>query len=346
MDDVELGKFTAWLRLRGRADGRGMAPDTVEETLKVLDRTRRLGLDVDRYLEGGVIAQDEGDAFMLARLDEVEAKPEGKGDHGYNHYVRLLRTLSRYSVQEFGRAPIPSPWSYREWEETENTALSDEELKAVFAWTHRRFEPRLRGRALIHWAFAFGWRRGENAALEEPHLRPQPQCPWQPARDPHLQLPPGDEPYAYCAYPRKRGRRRWVPTQLETYSAHRPLVPWLRFRPICELHPLRIWTNSEKAGPCICMAGADLATLMRRIGKEAGLVELNFRRSRHTRGTRWFEDGVDLLVIQKRLGHRKAESTLVYTHVRRGYDLAAVSKERSLFSGGKEEHEDEGARAI
>lgn len=36
---------------------------------------------------------------------------------------------------------------------------------------------------------------------------------------------------------------------------------------------------------------------------------------RHSRATQWFKDGVDLLKIQKRLGHANLQTTSIYTHM-------------------------------
>lgn len=365
MHDVELARLKGFLRLRGQTNGRGMAPDTVDELLKVLRRAERLGLDVARFTQSAAIAQDEGDAFLLPQLEQLDRRDDGKGRNGYNNYVQLLKALARW--QRFDRDVV---FTFIETEEPENKALSDEEIAAIMAWTHRQFEPRLRGRALIHFELGLGWRSGEVVETEEPHMRPQPSCPWQPSvRDPSLREPPGDEPYTYCAKPRKKGKRRWVPHPLEFYSPHRPLVPWLRFRPICTYHPLRIWTNSRVRGrckcvdaerhgenadcrlpvetadrsrpPCICMGPADVRKTLRTIGRESGLVELNARRLRHTCGTLWYEDGVKPLAIKQRLGHNSLDSTEVYMQVRTGYDLSFVSKQRSLYGRKSESHEGE-----
>jgi integrase len=55
---------------------------------------------------------------------------------------------------------------------------------------------------------------------------------------------------------------------------------------------------------------------VKRISKDAGLLkEVNVHMLRHTYATHLLEDGVNIITVQKLLGHANIESTMVYLHV-------------------------------
>jgi integrase len=298
----------------------GHAPATVTESFRVLDRMERGGFDLQQFFTGPGEAQEEGEIWLIERLKLLDADPEG-GRHGYNSYVKVLRNLAKYAGFQgvkFSDLDIP---------EEENRAFTEPELDRLLAWSSRHREVHLRNRALIQFALVMGWRRSEIAALEMRDL------------DPANQL-------VFCRRPAKRGVQRWIRVRAELFSPKRPFFAWLAGRPGIDgpdtptvpfttltVPDGPVWTTTRYRSTAVArMDGNGLARAMWNIGKKVGLQECNFTRCRHTCGTLMYEAGVRLRVIQKYLGHRKIESTAVYTKPRRGFVEAQVDLVPSIYT--------------
>jgi integrase len=55
---------------------------------------------------------------------------------------------------------------------------------------------------------------------------------------------------------------------------------------------------------------------VKRIAKDAGIIkEVNVHMLRHSYATHLLEDGVNIIMVQKLLGHANIENTMVYLHI-------------------------------
>lgn len=83
---------------------------------------------------------------------------------------------------------------------------------------------------------------------------------------------------------------------------------WKHYRPQDWLFP-----GQDRSRP---ISPLTIAAVMRQACQRAGIRKNATTHSlRHSCATHWLENGVDVRVIQKLLGHAKLESTTIYTHV-------------------------------
>jgi site-specific recombinase XerD len=113
----------------------------------------------------------------------------------------------------------------------------------------------------------------------------------------------------------KGNKQRLVPLSQKLLSE---LRLWWRVH----RHPQWLFPG-QKEGQPLCVTG-----IQRAVGQAARRAGLTRRPTthtlRHTFATQLLEAGIDLLTIQKILGHNSLETTARYTHVRRSHLLAAA----------------------
>lgn len=332
MDNRLVDDLLRYLKVQGRTDGGPMSPHTVKETHKVLRRMQRLGFELGAFVQDVDAALRETHRFLAHVHDQVAESADG-GQHGYNHYVRAVKALARWQDFDLGRI------GYMRWDAPDNRALSDEEIAAIWTFQDDDPEAELRALALVQYALTIGWDRGEIAPLEERDLSPPIDCGWRPRSIDHrLQVPityGTDVGSVYCRVPYKGSWRRWVETPATLWNDHFPFLQWVQERPIDPQNPGAVWTTS-KGGPkhkrrTRQIPGVELAAILRIVKARTGLVELNFRRTRHTCGSVKVEEKKPLRLIAYDLGHRSWESCFIYTEPRRGYRLRWGKAERGVL---------------
>lgn len=106
---------------------------------------------------------------------------------------------------------------------------------------------------------------------------------------------------------RGKGRKdRYVPLSPKLLARLRRY--WKLYRPHDWLFPGQRFTAP--------ISPVTVAAVMREACRRAGIrKKATVHTLRHSCATHWLENGVDIRVIQKLLGHSKLESTAIYTHV-------------------------------
>jgi len=99
-----------------------------------------------------------------------------------------------------------------------------------------------------------------------------------------------------------------------------------------------VWLFNGKPGE---RAGGDfdnrysnrsIQSVVKKTAKEAGIIkEMSVHTLRHTYATHLLEDGLDILSIQKLMGHTYIQSTLIYLHVARIMPMPAFSPMETLY---------------
>ena len=75
---------------------------------------------------------------------------------------------------------------------------------------------------------------------------------------------------------------------------------------------------------------------LKKAAKDAGIIkEMSVHTLRHTYATHLLEDGLDILSIQKLMGHTCIQSTLIYLHVARIMPKPTFSPMETLYQGKK-----------
>lgn len=74
-----------------------------------------------------------------------------------------------------------------------------------------------------------------------------------------------------------------------------------------------------------------LRTLIKKLGKENGLPNVTPHMFRHSAATQLLENGVDIRVIQRLLGHESITTTQIYTHVSDAYLRDAITRAHQVI---------------
>lgn len=95
-------------------------------------------------------------------------------------------------------------------------------------------------------------------------------------------------------------------------AAAEAVADWLELRPEGTTHDALLTTRGGAA-----MCATDLQRMFKRTVQKAGIVRegLTLHKLRHTCATLLLGEGVDIVAIQRLLGHASIESTAVYLHV-------------------------------
>jgi site-specific recombinase XerD len=104
----------------------------------------------------------------------------------------------------------------------------------------------------------------------------------------------------------KGNKDRYVP--LSPVLLEKLRTYWRIYRPQDWLFP--------GLNPADHISHVTVATVMRAACRQAGILKrATVHTLRHSCATHWLENGVDIRVIQKLLGHARPETTMIYTHV-------------------------------
>lgn len=289
----------------------GKEPSTIRPMVAGLERAMRQSppFDLDGFLEDAEGARRAGTAY-LARIRARSESP-----NPYNRAQKILNALARWRGFEGVH--------FRKIAERENipNTYTDDELRRLLSyrlpgWGWKQRERTLRRRALAWVSHYLGARRVEIWRLRAGDLDPV-NSTWT------------------IRAPAKHGLVRTMPVEREFYSPHRPLMAWLRARPIAPSDPGAIWTTELRGHARVLgynMLGKDVMLMSHATG-----VRVNFIRGRHTRATRMLEAGMALRYIQAYLGHASIRSTARYAHVSDRGMAEALSRHRpkSVLSPGK-----------
>jgi site-specific recombinase XerD len=278
----------------------GKSQFTVRVMMDALARAVEMGFNPDMFASGLEAARQEG-ARLLARLRARDSP------NPYNSAQKMLNALARYSrYQElhFPKLPErpPQPKTYRDWE-----------LERVLSYRNPRRgrlarEDEARRRALVWCSHFMGARRGELHRLNVDDLDP-----------------------LHCTFtirkPSKLGPPRTLPAEPELFSPRRPLMAWLRQRPVPSMDPDALWTRTLRDGRVKRLTYGDLTRDLWEISRTTG-VRVNFVRGRHQRATTMLRAGVQLPYIRDYLGHRNITTTARYAETTPEDLRAALQRSR------------------
>jgi site-specific recombinase XerD len=163
--------------------------------------------------------------------------------------------------------------------------LSPDEVVQLFAAANSG-----RDRVLLQTTYACGLRLGEVVAVEISHI---------------------DSGRRVVHVHQGKGQKdRLVPLSLKLLEELRSY--WRAYRPARWLFP-----NPAGQGP---LSDAAVQKMMRRVVKRAGITKpASLHTLRHSFATHMLEAGVDILTLQKILGHRQLSTTARYLHLRSDY---------------------------
>jgi len=126
-----------------------------------------------------------------------------------------------------------------------------------------------------------------------------------------------------------------------------------RYVPLCDILIRGIKTYIAQEKPNVWLfngkpgerAGGDfdnrysnrsIQSAVKKAAKDAGIIkEMSVHTLRHTYATHLLEDGLDILSIQKLMGHTCIQSTLIYLHVARIMPKPTFSPMETLYQGKK-----------
>jgi site-specific recombinase XerD len=163
--------------------------------------------------------------------------------------------------------------------------LSPEEVVRLFAAAHAG-----RDRVLLQTTYACGLRLGDVVDLQVPHI---------------------DSSRMVVHVHQGKGRKdRLVPLSAKLLEELRAY--WRCYRPRCWLFP-----NAAQTGP---LCDGTVQRLMQAAVARAGLGKpASMHTLRHSFATHMLEAGVDIVTLQKMLGHRQLTTTARYLHLRSDY---------------------------
>lgn len=278
----------------------GKSQETVRVMLDAFRRAQEQGFDPAAFLQDADSARREG-VRLLARLRARDSP------NPYNAAQKMLNALARHAgfqAVHFPKLPErpPIPKTYQPWE-----------LDRILAYRNPRRgrqarEDEARRRALLWCSQFMGARRGEIHRLNVDDLDPQ-----------HATFT--------IRKPSKRGPPRTLPVERELYSPRRPLMAWLRQRPIHSSDPSALWTRTLRDGRVKRLTYADLTKDLWEIRNVTG-VTVNFVRGRHQRATSMLRAGVALPYIRDYLGHRNITTTARYAETNPEDLRAALERSR------------------
>lgn len=292
----ELDRFVRWMR-----DERGLAPSTVEQWHDRTANFLRWYAQTGRNL--ATLKPEDIDAYFVTYGAERWCRTSA-GYIGTMLRVFLRHAASRGSCATNLADSIQRPRRYHL--ETPPYALGWEDVGRLIATASSESEADLRDRAILMLLAVYGLRRGEVAALrvqDIDHTRQRLNI-WRLKRR---------QPQVYPLAPS-------VGQALRQYiDAARPAVPYAQvfIRLTAPRRPITAGVISE-------MVRRRLQPL------DVELAHRGPHALRHACASRMLAEGLTLKEIGDHLGHRRAESTAIYTKV----DLAALRQVGEFDLGG------------
>lgn len=281
-------------------------PVTVERIRWRMRHAERLGLVLEPW------NPDNARAYLQRRL------LGGASTHAFNNDVKMLNAWHLFKTGERSKfRQRPKPRSQYKF-------LTEEQVRQVLTYRHPDGPTERLRRALFLWAVKTGLRVSEISAMNLADLN---------QTDSKL----------FVRKPAKRGLKRWLPIEPWVWSPKRPLVAYLKQRPIPSEDRDAMWTTTftgrgNKRGAQRLTPKA-MCDVLRDMGRSVGLPTLNFVITRHTRATELRRQGWDLLLLREYLGHVSVKSTEIYAAVL-PTDVASMMKKRpgkDPFQGTKAE---------
>lgn len=245
---------------------------TVQFMMQRFRRMEEMGLDFQAFAASPAAALLEGDRFLL-RL-----RKGGASRDTVVNYTKNLKALSRFHGWK-----KDADWKILPGSKRAPQMYSYTELNALLRLPYGRSQQLRMWRGGMTAHLALGWRLGELARLEEPHLDPANHT-------------------VYLAYPEKGNPPRVLPVHHAFFDPNRAFMSWVRHRPIAKSNPDAIWTYTDRNDVAQVMTNHRLALELREAGRAVG-VRANCQRGRPTCATAHMERGAKIAFVVHWLGH-------------------------------------------
>lgn len=215
-----------------------------------------------------------------------------------------IKVLNRYF--QFRGVNIKLKY-YREFRSENIVIMSDEDVKKILAvrWAHLDVD--LRNRAMLHLLFATGMRINELITLNWSDL-----------------------------YYDRRQKVWFIKVRQGKFSKSRevPVPPrvvkiLMKYRKVqVKSDPNAMFTTTQGR-----ISHAYARNIMKEAGKKAGVSYFHAHLARHWRAVKWLEEGLDIDIIKKYLGHSSVKITQIYFKARERSKIIEVTKKKDTFFG-------------
>lgn len=284
----------------------GLAPATVDVTLRKCREMTTYGLDWDRFLEHPEEARRQfAHAYAAKRHAGASVDVRRDWRRAINRAARYAESMDHRFTGLHWRLP-PEP-------RRSPIELAREQVARVLAYEHPDELVSKRRRALVWLGLGVGPRRSEIHAIHVSDLDLK-------AHQPKLRL----------RHVAKNGTRRWMPLPLQLRHPKRPLAAYLRLRKQWPGEELWVGRVGGK-GRVVPMTSGGLSRDMDGISEAVGF-RVSFNHMRNTRAKYHRRHNVNILAECAAMGHSRPDVTMRYTG-RMSSDEVADSYARSGVPG-------------